>query len=58
MSEVFLLGALVAIVKLSNFLPVSIGPGIWALATLTAFIAVLSRFDPESWWRLQDDFRQ
>jgi paraquat-inducible protein A len=55
MSEVFLLGALVAIVKLSNFVPVSVGPGIWALAILTAFIAILSRFDPESWWRLQSD---
>jgi paraquat-inducible protein A len=53
MSEVFLLGALVAIVKLSNFLPVRIGPGIWALGILTALIAVLGRFDPESWWRLQ-----
>lgn len=54
MSEVFLLGALVAIVKLSNFVPVSVGPGIVALALLTLMIAVLSRFDPGSWWRLAD----
>ena len=52
MSEVFLLGALVAIVKLSNFLPISVGPGVWALALLTGLLAVLSRFDPESWWQL------
>jgi paraquat-inducible protein A len=53
LSEVFLLGALVAIVKLSNFLPIDVGSGIWALALLTAFIAGLGRFDPGSWWRLQ-----
>ena len=53
MSEVFLLGALVAIVKLSNFLPITIGHGIWALALLTGLIAALGRFDPGSWWRLQ-----
>ncbi len=53
MSEVFLLGALVAIVNLSNFLPIDVGSGIWALALLTAFIAGLGRFDPGSWWRLQ-----
>jgi paraquat-inducible protein A len=54
MSEVFLLGALVAVVKLSQFLPISTGPGIWALGILTGLIAVLSRFDPGSWWRLGD----
>ena len=52
MSEVFLLGALVAIVKLSNFLPISTGPGVWALAVLTLLLAVLGRFDPRSWWQL------
>ncbi len=52
MSEVFLLGALVAIVKLSNFLPISAGPGVWALAALTVLLAVLGRFDPASWWAL------
>ena len=53
MSEVFLLGALVAIVKLSSFLPIRTGPGVWALATLTLLLAVLSRFDPHSWWQLE-----
>jgi paraquat-inducible protein A len=53
MSEVFLLGALVTIVKLSDFLPVTTGPGIWALGILTVLIAVLNRFDPGSWWRVQ-----
>ena len=52
MSEVFLLGALVAIVKLSNFLPISTGPGVWALTMLTLLLALLGRFDPRSWWEL------
>jgi paraquat-inducible protein A len=53
MTEVFLLGSLVAIVKLSSFLPISTGPGVWALAALTILLAVLGRFDPSSWWALE-----
>jgi paraquat-inducible protein A len=53
MTEVFLLGSLVAIVKLSNFLPISTGPGVWALAALTILLAVLGRVDPSSWWALE-----
>jgi paraquat-inducible protein A len=53
MTEVFLLGSLVAIVKLSNFLPISTGPGVWALAALTILLAVLGRVDPGSWWALE-----
>ena len=52
MSEVFLLGALVAIVKLGSFIPIATGPGVWALALLTLLLAVLGRFDPRSWWAL------
>ncbi len=53
MSEVFLLGSMVAIVKLGGFIPIATGPGIWALATLTLLLAVLGRFDPQSWWALE-----
>ena len=53
MTEVFLLGALVAIVKLSSFLPISTGPGVWALGALTVLLAVLGRFEPSSWWALE-----
>lgn len=53
MTEVFLLGSLVAIVKLSSFLPISTGPGVWALGALTILLAVLGRFDPSSWWALE-----
>ena len=53
MTEVFLLGSLVAIVKLSNFLPINAGPGVWALGALTIMLAMLGRLDPSSWWALE-----
>ena len=52
MSEVFLLGALVAIVKLANWVPITAGAGIWSMAALTAVLALLGRCDPASWWSL------
>jgi paraquat-inducible protein A len=52
MTEVFLLGALVAIVKLANWVPITAGIGIWAIAALTAVLALLGRCDPESWWSI------
>ncbi|MGB6306627.1 MAG: paraquat-inducible protein A [Steroidobacteraceae bacterium] len=52
MTEVFLLGALVAIVKLANWVPITAGAGIWAIAALTMVLAVLGRCDPESWWSI------
>jgi paraquat-inducible protein A len=52
MTEVFLLGALVAIVKLANWVPITPGAGIWAIAALTAVLALLGRCDPASWWSI------
>ena len=52
MTEVFLLGALVAIVKLANWVPIAAGAGIWAIAALTIVLAVLGRCDPASWWSI------
>jgi paraquat-inducible protein A len=52
MTEVFLLGALVAIVKLSNWVPITTGAGIWAMAALTTVLALLGRCDPASWWTI------
>jgi paraquat-inducible protein A len=52
MTEVFLLGALVAIVKLSNWVRVIPGEGIWALGGLTILLVLLSRYDPRAWWEL------
>ena len=54
MSEVFLLGSLVAIVKLGSFIPIKTGPGTWALGMLTLLLAVLGHFDPRWWWSLGD----
>jgi paraquat-inducible protein A len=53
MTEVFLLGALVAVVKLASWVPITVGAGIWALAGLTVVLALLGRCDPVSWWSLQ-----
>ena len=52
MTEVFLLGALVAIVKLAKWVPITPGAGIWAIAALTLVLALLGRCDPESWWSI------
>jgi paraquat-inducible protein A len=52
MTEVFLLGALVAIVKLANWVPISAGAGLWAIAALTIVLAVLGRCDPATWWSI------
>jgi paraquat-inducible protein A len=52
MTEVLLLGALVAVVKLANWVPITAGAGIWAIAALTVVLALLGRFDPASWWSI------
>lgn len=52
MTEVFLLGALVAIVKLAGWVHVTPGIGIWALASLTILLTILSMVDPPFWWAL------
>jgi paraquat-inducible protein A len=53
MTEVFLLGALVAIVKLANWVPIQAGAAIWAMAALTTVLALLGRCDPASWWSIE-----
>jgi paraquat-inducible protein A len=52
MTEVFLLGALVAVVKLSGWVHVTPGIGIWALASLTVLLTTLSLVEPRFWWTL------
>jgi paraquat-inducible protein A len=52
MTEVFLLGALVAIVKLANWVPITAGAGLWAIAALTMVLALLGRCDAASWWSI------
>ncbi|MBS0583593.1 MAG: paraquat-inducible protein A [Proteobacteria bacterium] len=50
MTEVFLLGVLVAIVKLSGMLSVIAGPGAWATAILTVLITLIAQHDVRTLW--------
>ena len=52
MTEVFLLGALVTIAKLSGWLHVTPGNGIWALTSLTILLTILSMTESRFWWTL------
>jgi len=52
MVEVFLLGALVALVKLSRIANVVPGPALWAFAALTVLFAMLVSFNPRYLWHL------
>lgn len=56
MTEVLLLGALVAIVKLSGWVHVVPGPGIWALSSLTFLLTILSLVETRFWWTLAEGF--
>jgi paraquat-inducible protein A len=50
MAEVFCLGALVVIVKLAGFMPISAGPGLWTLGAFTLLLGILSRFESRTFW--------
>jgi paraquat-inducible protein A len=52
MTEVLLLGALVAVVKLSSWVHVTPGIGLWALGSLTILLTILSIIEPQFWWTL------
>ena len=54
MTEVFLLGVVIAIVKLSSWVHVAPGIGVWALSALTLVLTGLSLVDPRSWWALAE----
>jgi len=49
---VFLLGSLIVLVKLSNWVHITPGPGMWALAAFTVLLTFLSECDSASWWTL------
>jgi len=55
MTEVFLLAVLVAIVKLSGWVHVSLDSGAWALAGLAGTLALLNSQSPHAWWRLLEE---
>jgi len=50
MVEVFMLGVLVAIVKLSSLATVLPGPALWAFIGLTVLLTVVVSFDPRGFW--------
>jgi paraquat-inducible protein A len=52
MTEVFLLGVLVAIVKLSSYLHVVIGAGVVSVALLAPLMVVITTHDTDELWHL------
>lgn len=52
MIEVFLLGVLVALVKLSGMAKVIPGPALWAFGALTILLTAVLSFDPRGFWQM------
>ena len=52
MIEVFLLGVMVAIVKLSSMATVLPGPALWAFVGLTVLLTSVLSFDPRAFWEM------
>ena len=52
MIEVFLLGVLGAIVKLSSQVQVVAGPALWAFMGLTVLLTAVLSFDPRAFWEM------
>ena len=52
MVEVFLLGVLVAIIKLSSMAHVIAGPALWAFGALTVLLTVVVSFNPRGFWEM------
>jgi paraquat-inducible protein A len=58
MVEVCLLGALVSVVKLSSYMDVVIGVGIWATAALTVLITIIASRDIHGLWNFTEPFAE
>ena len=54
MIEVFLLGVLVALIKLSNMATIIPGIALWAFCMLTVMLTVVVSFNPRYLWQLQE----
>jgi len=52
MVEVFLLGVLVAIIKLGSIAQVIAGPALWAFVGLTVLLTAILSFNPRTFWEL------
>lgn len=55
MVEVGMLGLLVAIIKLTSFVQVAPGPGIWANAVLMVLITIVAKSDLQWLWELTEE---
>lgn len=54
MIEVFLLGVLVALIKLSNMATIIPGVALWAFCMLTVMLTVVVSFNPRYLWQLEE----
>ena len=52
MIEVFLLGVLVAIIKLSSIATVLPGPALYAFMALTVLLTAVVSFNPRGFWEM------
>ncbi|WP_076592250.1 paraquat-inducible protein A [Herminiimonas arsenitoxidans] len=57
MVEVCMLGVLVAVIKLSNFLDVVVGIGTWALAALNVLIIIIASRNTHWLWELVEQYQ-
>ncbi len=57
MVEVFLLGVLVALIKLSNMATIIPGIALWAFCMLTIMLTVVVSFNPRYLWQLEESER-
>jgi paraquat-inducible protein A len=54
MIDIFLIGVLVAIIKLSSMATVLPGPALWAFMALTVLLTMVIAFDPRRLWEMVD----
>ena len=54
MVEVFMLGVLVALIKLSNMATIIPGVALWAFCVLTVMLTVVVSFNPRYLWQLEE----
>ncbi len=52
MIDIFLLGVLVALIKLASMATVVPGPALWAFVALTVLLTMVTAFDPRRLWEM------
>jgi paraquat-inducible protein A len=58
MVEVFMLGVLVALIKLMNMAEIIPGVALWAFSGLTILLTVIISFDPRNFWQSELEMHQ